>query len=58
MSAIDYPATIWVCQGPPRCDLEGDAAISAQQAGCIWCQRLVVEEDGSETWFGPGEVCN
>lgn len=35
-------STIMVCQGPPRCMLEGDAAVEAQKAGCPWCKRLSV----------------
>lgn len=33
------PATIYICQGPPVCDFEGDAAVDAQKAGCLWCRR-------------------
>jgi hypothetical protein len=34
----DAPQVI-VCQGPPRCSLEGDEAIAAMEAGCPWCIR-------------------
>lgn len=47
------PATIWVCQGPPRCALEGDEAVAAQQAGCIWCKQVLVFEDGEELVIEP-----
>lgn len=49
------PAVI-VCQGPPRCSLEGDAAVAAAEAGCVWCRRITVHEDGTETETGPGEA--
>jgi hypothetical protein len=45
-----------VCQGPPRCDLEGDTAIEAQEAGCKWCKRISVHEDGTETITEPQEA--
>lgn len=32
-------SVMWVCQGPPKCQLQGDEAIDAQMAGCVWCQR-------------------
>lgn len=44
---------IIICQGPPRCDLDGDEAYEAQKAGCVWCQRLVIDEDGNEAVSGP-----
>ena len=47
---------IIVCQGPPRCDLEGDDAIEAQMGGCPWCKRIVIHADGSETVTEPGEA--
>lgn len=50
----DETEVIHVCQGPPRCDLEGDAAVAAQQAGCLWCVRIYVAPDGSERMEGPG----
>ena len=49
---MDDPQVI-VCQGPPRCPLEGDEAVAAQLAGCIWCARITVHADGSETHSGP-----
>lgn len=42
-----------VCQGPPRCGLQGDDAVAEQARGCIWCRRIVVEDDGSEAREGP-----
>lgn len=44
------------CQGPPRCDLQNDEAIAAQKAGCIWCTRIYLHDDGSETRTGPSEA--
>jgi len=52
----DPIGTIWVCQGPPRCTLEGDAAVAAQEAGCVWCKRIVCHEDGTETAEGPTDL--
>jgi hypothetical protein len=43
-----------VCQGPPACLLEGDAAMQAQIDGCIWCRRIIVHQDGTETVTEPG----
>lgn len=48
----DDPIVI-VCQGPPICDLEGEAAIEAQENGCPWCKRIIVHEDGTETVVEP-----
>lgn len=39
------PAVI-VCQGPPRCPLEGDDAVAAAEAGCVWCERHRVLDSG------------
>lgn len=47
---------IIVCQGPPRCALDGDAAVEAQKAGCIWCKRIVIHSDNSETVTEPGSA--
>lgn len=47
---------IIVCSGPPGCFLSGDAAIDAQKGGCVWCRRIVVHADGSETETGPGHA--
>ena len=45
-----------ICQGPPRCMLEGEAAIAAQDDGCVWCERRVMHKDGSVTVTGPIEA--
>jgi hypothetical protein len=42
-----------ICQGPPRCSLEGDEAVAAQEAGCVWCRRITLHEDGTETVTEP-----
>ena len=52
----DRDPQVIVCQGPPRCMLEGDEAIKAQESGCIWCKRITVHDDGSETTTQPGEA--
>lgn len=31
-----------ICAGPPYCHLEGDVAVAAQNAGCVWCKRIHV----------------
>lgn len=49
-------AEIIVCQGPPRCDLQGDAAVEAAQAGCVWCKRIRIHADGTETTDEPASA--
>jgi len=49
----DGDPIIHVCQGPPACQLQGDAAISAQKSGCPWCKRSIVHDDGTETVLEP-----
>lgn len=49
----DEDPTIWVCQGPPVCDLMDNDAVAAQQARCIWCRRVIIHEDGTETVIEP-----
>lgn len=51
----DDPQVI-VCAGPPACLLQGDAAIAAANMGCIWCERITVHADGTETTEGPGHA--
>lgn len=50
---MDEVTEIVVCQGPPRCHLEDDDAIAAQRAGCVWCERIVIDEFGDEDVSGP-----
>lgn len=52
----DERPVIIVCQGPPRCDLQGDEARAAQVAGCPWCKYISVNEDGSATVQEPGNA--
>lgn len=52
----DLDPQVIVCQGPPRCDLEGDEAVAAQMAGCPWCRRITLHDDGSETVTEPGHA--
>lgn len=49
-------AVIHVCQGPPRCALEGDEAVAAQIAGCVWCTRITIDGSGNQTEAGPGHA--
>lgn len=49
----DEDPVVVVCAGPPVCLLEGDAAMQAVLAGCVWCKRITVHPDGSETVTGP-----
>jgi len=49
----DGPPQIIVCQGPPRCDLQGDAAEANMLAGCVWCRVITIHPDGSETTTEP-----
>ncbi|MEP0323293.1 MULTISPECIES: hypothetical protein [Hyphomicrobiales] len=53
----DDLAEITVCQGPPRCDLEGDEAIAAIEAGCPWCMKITVDPvTGEETRTEPASA--
>jgi hypothetical protein len=45
-----------VCQGPPICLLQGDEAVAAMKAGCPWCRRTTMHEDGSETVREPARA--
>lgn len=51
--ADDAHSVVVVCQGPPLCDREGDEAVRAQMAGCPWCERITLFDDGTETKTGP-----
>lgn len=44
---------IVICQGPPRCSLDGDEAYEAQKAGCVWCKRITIDDDGNESSEEP-----
>ena len=48
--------SVWVCQGPPRCDLEGEDAIAAQESQCPFCKEIRIAPDGTETIIEPGEA--
>ena len=52
----DEDARIIVCQGPPRCALQGDDAVDAIEAGCAFCIQIIVHADGTETRIQPGEA--
>ena len=47
---LDLPEVI-VCAGPPTCNLQGDEAIEAADAGCPQCKHVVCHPDGSETEY-------
>ena len=49
-------SVVIVCQGPPRCSMQGDAAIQAQRDGCYWCKRIIIAPDGSERVSEPGNA--
>lgn len=51
----DAPMVI-VCAGPPVCQLQGDDAIAAAVAGCIWCKRITIHSETRETEEGPGHA--
>lgn len=46
MSTDEEAARVFVCAGPPHCQLEGDEAVAEQQKGCALCTIYV---------FRPGE---
>ena len=52
----DESAVMIVCQGKPRCDLSGDAAIANQVAGCPWCIRHYIDCNGVEWTSAPGNA--
>ena len=58
MTDDDEDPEIIVCQGPPVCLLEGDAAVEAAQKGCPWCKHIVVHPDGTDTVTDPIERAN
>lgn len=47
---------IIVCQGPPECELQGNAVLAAQQNDCPWCKRILIDEDGNEQITEPGHA--
>lgn len=47
---------VHACQGPPRCGLEGDDAVAAAIAGCPWCRRIIIDDDGNERVIAPGNA--
>jgi len=46
---------IHICAGPPVCCLEDDEAVEAMKAGCVWCRRVRLADDGTKTETGPGQ---
>jgi hypothetical protein len=55
-SPDDDVTVIHVCAGPPACLLEGDDAVAAMQAGCVWCRRITIDADGNEAVTEPGHA--
>jgi hypothetical protein len=53
MDDDDRLPSVIICQGPPRCMLEGDEAVAAAKAGCPWCRRIELLPDGTERRSGP-----
>jgi hypothetical protein len=53
---LDGPPEVIACAGPPACLLEGDDAVAAAQAGCQWCRRITVGENGDISETGPGHA--
>jgi len=49
----DNESEVIVCEGPPKCLLEGDEAIACQQAGCKLCKRITIYYDRTETIVVP-----
>jgi hypothetical protein len=45
----DGDPVVIVCAGPPLCELQDDAAIASQEAGCALCKRIICHPDGTET---------
>ena len=54
VDVTDGPAEVTVCQGPPICALEGDEAVSFAASGCVWCRRITIHQDGTESEIDPG----
>lgn len=54
--SADGDPMVIVCQGPPACMLEGAEAVAAAEAGCVWCARITVHPDGTETIVEPGHA--
>lgn len=52
----DEDPMVIVCAGPPACLLQGDEVVAAAEGGCVWCRRIIVHRDGTETETGPGHA--
>jgi hypothetical protein len=52
----DEDPKVIVCQGPPVCGLQGDEAEAAMRAGCVWCRRITIHADGTETMVEPAST--
>src|SRR5262245_4066038 len=51
----DEDPCVVVCAGPPVCLLVDDAAVAAARGGCVWCTRITLHPDGSETVREPAQ---
>ena len=56
MTGNNEPPQVIVCAGPPVCLLENDEAVTAMIAGCVWCRRITLHPDGTETETGPAHA--
>jgi hypothetical protein len=41
-------AEVVLCVGPPKCNLRGNMATKAAEAGCKLCRHVYFRKDGSE----------
>jgi hypothetical protein len=48
----DDGAIIYVCQGPPACDFDGEEPWKVQPS-CHFCQKIYMNDDGSEEVVEP-----
>lgn len=51
----DETVCVIACQGPPRCTLQGEAAVHAQINGCVWCETHTRLPNGEWHIARPGE---
>lgn len=52
----DDAVEVIVCQGPPRCELQGADAWRSQKQGCRWCERHTLLPDGKWHVSKPGDA--
>ena len=56
MTDEDDAVEVIVCQGPPRCELQGADAWRSQKRGCQWCERHTLLPDGKWHVCKPGDA--